>query len=252
MAARYSSALRQLIAQRGRFAQQSQNLLARGFERALLLAQAGLQGVALGDFASRRSRAAAASRSMAAMRFVARGQLGRFALVARVQILDFGFARGQRSSMAPICLACDSSRPRVRSASRFSSATRARARRERGVHLIAGFLRARVLLFLGLHFGGEILESWSAPGPDRALVSRLRSPASGSGRKRRGANAQHFGAQLFVALGFRGLALERIRLAADFFQNVEHARQILFGAFELRFGQALARFVLCRCRRLLR
>ena len=54
---------------------------------------------------------------------------------------------------------------------------------------------------------------------------------------------QHVGAQFFVALGFRRLALERVDLAADFFQDVEHARQILFRAFELRFGQALAGFV---------
>ncbi len=54
----------------------------------------------------------------------------------------------------------------------------------------------------------------------------------------------HFGLQLAVAPRFRGLALERVELAGDFFENVEHARQILPRAFEFRFGQTLARFEL--------
>ena len=53
----------------------------------------------------------------------------------------------------------------------------------------------------------------------------------------------HLRAQFLIAPGLRRLPLERIDLAADFFQNVEHARKILPRAFELRFGQALARFV---------
>ena len=35
------------------------------------------------------------------------------------------------------------------------------------------------------------------------------------------------------------LALQRIHLPADFFENVEDAREILLGAFEFRFGQTL-------------
>ena len=52
----------------------------------------------------------------------------------------------------------------------------------------------------------------------------------------------HFALQFFVALGFGGLALQRIHLAADFFQNVEDARQVLLRAFELGFGQPLLGF----------
>ena len=42
-----------------------------------------------------------------------------------------------------------------------------------------------------------------------------------------------------IALGLGRLALERIHLAGDFLQDVVHARQILLGAFQLGFGQAL-------------
>ena len=54
---------------------------------------------------------------------------------------------------------------------------------------------------------------------------------------------QHLRAQFFIAPGLGCLPLERIHLPSDFFQNVEHARKILLGAFELRLGQPLARFV---------
>ena len=51
---------------------------------------------------------------------------------------------------------------------------------------------------------------------------------------------RRFRLQLAVALGLGGLPLERIHLPGDFFQDVEHARQVLLGAFQLGFGQALA------------
>ena len=50
--------------------------------------------------------------------------------------------------------------------------------------------------------------------------------------------------QLAVALGLRGLALERIDLARDLFQDVVDAGEVLLGAFELGFGKALAGFEL--------
>src|SRR5579862_1748599 len=49
----------------------------------------------------------------------------------------------------------------------------------------------------------------------------------------------HLALQLFVAAGFRSLALERIHLPAYFFENIEDARQILLGAFELGLRQPL-------------
>ena len=56
--------------------------------------------------------------------------------------------------------------------------------------------------------------------------------------------SHHLTAKLFIAAGFRRLALERIHLPPDFFENVEHARKILLGAFQLGFGQPFARLVL--------
>ena len=49
----------------------------------------------------------------------------------------------------------------------------------------------------------------------------------------------HLGLQLPVAAGLRSLTLQGVGLAADLFEDVEHARQVLLGAFELGFGQAL-------------
>ena len=48
-----------------------------------------------------------------------------------------------------------------------------------------------------------------------------------------------FRLQFAVALRLRRLTLQRIHLAADFFQDVEDARQICLGRFELRFGEPL-------------
>ena len=49
----------------------------------------------------------------------------------------------------------------------------------------------------------------------------------------------HLALEFFVAARLGCLALERVYLPAHFFQNVEHARQVLLGAFQLRFRQAL-------------
>ena len=79
--------------------------------------------------------------------------------------------------------------------------------------------------------------------PGRFPLQHLKPPGHGAAQVR-----DHFDAQLFVPAGFGSLALERIRLAADLFQNVEHARQILTGAFEPGLGQPLARFILADSR----
>ena len=42
-----------------------------------------------------------------------------------------------------------------------------------------------------------------------------------------------------VALGLGGLALERVHLPRDLFEDVVHAREILLGGFEAQFGEAL-------------
>ena len=52
----------------------------------------------------------------------------------------------------------------------------------------------------------------------------------------------HFGLQFFPTLGFCSLTLQRIHLAAHFFQNVEHARKIRFGPFQLCFSQTALGF----------
>ncbi len=115
---------------------------------------------------------------------------------------------------------------------------------ERSVHLIAGFLGARVFLFLALHLSRKVLEIGLREIQVQRELGGFALQYLKPARDRTPQMAQHFGAQLLIALGLGGLALERVRLASDLFENVKHARQVLFGAFELRFRQALARFVL--------
>ena len=52
----------------------------------------------------------------------------------------------------------------------------------------------------------------------------------------------HLALEFFVAARLGCLALERVHLPAHFFENVEHARQILLGAFQLRFRQPFLGF----------
>ena len=54
----------------------------------------------------------------------------------------------------------------------------------------------------------------------------------------------HLVAQLGVALGLRGLPLQRVHLASDFVEDVVDAREVLLGVFEAGFRQTLARFEL--------
>ena len=51
----------------------------------------------------------------------------------------------------------------------------------------------------------------------------------------------HLLAQLDVAFGLGGLALQRIHLTGDFFQNVEDAGKVLFRAFQFGLGEAALR-----------
>ena len=55
--------------------------------------------------------------------------------------------------------------------------------------------------------------------------------------------AFQFAFQLLIALGFRGLALERIHLAGDLFEDVEHAREVLLGALQFGLGKTPAALV---------
>ncbi len=49
----------------------------------------------------------------------------------------------------------------------------------------------------------------------------------------------HLFAQLGVALGLRGLTLQRIHLSRDFVENIVHAGKIQLGVFQSSFGEAL-------------
>src|SRR5258708_32940916 len=51
----------------------------------------------------------------------------------------------------------------------------------------------------------------------------------------------HLVAQPGIALGLASLALERVHLPRDFFEDVIHAVEISFGVFESRLGKTLLR-----------
>src|SRR3979411_1717551 len=60
----------------------------------------------------------------------------------------------------------------------------------------------------------------------------------------------HFVAQPGIALGLAGLALERVHLPRDFFEDVIHTVEISFGVFESRLGETLLRLEFRDARRL--
>ena len=94
----------------------------------------------------------------------------------------------------------------------------------------SGNLRGERLIFAG----GEIQLD---DGFVSLALQRLEAPAESTPQE-----LQHLRLIFVVALRFRRLTLQRVHLAAHFFQDVEDARQILFRALQLRFGQPFARF----------
>ena len=114
--------------------------------------------------------------------------------------------------------------------------------RQLGVVAIAGFLKLDVFLLLLGYLVGKILEFRVGKIQIQRGFGRLALQHPEAAGERLAQLRDHLGLQFFVALGLGRLALERIYLPADFFQNVEHARQILLRAFQLRFGQPLPGF----------
>ena len=84
-----------------------------------------------------------------------------------------------------------------------------------------------------LHFFGEgvelRIEFGALHAPDRGELAGQHDAQLGA----------HLVAQARVALGLRGLALQRIHLARDFFEDVVDAGQVQLGVFEAGFGEAL-------------
>ena len=74
---------------------------------------------------------------------------------------------------------------------------------------------------LGIEFGALLLDCGELAGQHEAQLGA------------------HLLAQPGVALGLRGLALQRIHLARDFVEDVVDAGQIQLGVFEARFGETL-------------
>ncbi len=121
--------LHQLIPQRRRFAQQPQHMLAAGLERpASRSCKACCSSSRSAVFAARRSRARFGFGFQLGHRLQMRFQAPPATAGAASPAPAFPLRpAASRCSMAPICLACDSSRPRVRSGSSCNSASRRRA-----------------------------------------------------------------------------------------------------------------------------
>ena len=141
--------LRQLIPQRGGFAQQPQHLLAGGFDAMRSRSRSDLLKLRRARPSSRASRCARGFGLLRRVRprlrdvhvqFAARLLLQTFADAPAVSVSPCA----RRCSMAPICLACDSSRPRVRSASRLQLGQRWRGGRSARLPCDSGCSSSRV------------------------------------------------------------------------------------------------------------
>ena len=236
--------LRELVLQRRSLAQQPQHGLPAGLKRSGTILQILLQTLALGaldgqPFARRFG-----------LRFKRRERLEvslQFLLelcLPFLQLLRFRFALGE-----PLLDGADLLRLRIQLAARpglFQFQIRQLFARQSqcGVIAITGFLKLN-MFFLPLgYLIGKILEFRVGEIQIERRFGGLALQHPIAAGERYAKLRHHLGLQLFVALGLGRLALQRIHLPADFFEDVEHARQILLGAFQLGFRQPLPGFEL--------
>ena len=138
---------------------------------------------------------------------------------------------------------CASSRPFVRSASTIHFRELAAAFGQLRFERVENFLR---FLALGVVVGGlygQVLEFGGSGFERGGGLFGFRFQRDVAAGENRAELAFELAFQFLIALRFRRLALERIDLAGDFFQDVEHAGEILLGAFEFGFGEAAAALV---------
>ena len=229
-----------MLLQRRTLAQQAQHFETSGFDAGFLMPQSPLQtlpgGVGFGHH-----RAGAGNfliqlrdrrfmpRSFGVQRGGASVELDRFALALDHALFDgaaFPHLRGEGAA-----------RPfgfklRLSQAAAF--------RRQLRVGFVANVLQAAALAIVALGFFGQAAQL----GGSQVQIER---GFGGFPLQQSETRSQH-DAQLAVQLGFElaiaarlgRLPLERIYLPRDFFQDVENPRQILAGAFQLGFRQALA------------
>ena len=244
--------LHQLVLQRRSFAQQTQHDLASGLERSGAILQSLLELFPLGALTASRSRAdsVCASSSASDCRCASSScwncclpflQLLRFRFALRQPLFDGADLLGLRIQLAArallLQLQIGQLLPRLR---------------QLGVVAIAGFLKLSVFFLALGYLIRKILEFRVREIQIQRGFGRFALQHPVAAGQRSAQMRDHLGLQFFVAARLGGLALERIHLPAHFFQNVEHARKILFGAFQLRFRQPLLGFEFADRRPLLR
>ena len=114
---------------------------------------------------------------------------------------------------------------------------------ELGFERVEDFLRLLAVgVFVGgldggvFQFGGRLFEL-------RGGFFRFHFERDKTAREHGAELAFEFALQFLIALRFGGLALQGVHLAGDFLEDVEDSRKVLFGAFELGFGEAAAALV---------
>ena len=215
-----------------------------GFEPFFALPHVGLEGVALGGFGAHHLLKREAFLFDSGYRLGMNFQFGEFAFVTGFQFLGLGFARREAVANRPDLLGLELKAAAGAFGLEIELGDFLAGLGELGFGAVAGFAGGGVFALFFLHILGDALETGlrlvKVEG-ELGGFALQHAESAGDGLAQMG---HHFGAQLFVTLGFRGLTLQRIDLAADFFEDVEHSGEVLLGAFELRFGQALAGFVL--------
>ena len=232
--------LRQLIFQRGGFAQQAQDYLAAGFDGLFALTHLGLQRLALQvdflhapaclrDLLLECRDVLLMSGNLLIERIQPHAEILRFLLGLRDALLHsatLAHLRFQPSAGA------GGFHVQVREFLPLLG--------ESVLDLIAGLLAALMLLLALAYLVGKRLEF---VGREIEVDGRFGGVALEqtvfAGEDQPQARLQ-VGLELMVAFGLRRLPLQRVHLAGDLFQNVVHARQILLGAFQLRLREALA------------
>ncbi len=236
--------LTELVLEGSGLAEQPQHALARGLDSALALRKASLQRVAFKPFGLEPLTGGLGIGVLFGDAFAASRQLLAQGREAVVEILEFPLALGHSLLDGADLLGLIVEPPARTLQFQIQLCQPLASFRELFFGLVALGLRAAIFLFLGGGLAGEGFEKGRGQiefegdarrfGFEHAVTRRQYAPQLGV----------HLGLQFFEAAGLGGLAFERIGLAADLFEDVEDALEVVLGALEPGLREPAARLEL--------